>query len=87
MTLYRVANPGGIVDLDNDNVIEFNEIVAFEDEKRAEKALKAGLIKPVEIYTFSKAKAVKKEETVKKETVKKEEVKKEVTRKPATKKG
>lgn len=81
MTLYRVTNPGGIVDLDNDNVIEFNEIVAFEDEKRAEKALKAGFIKPVEIYTFKKAKEVKKE------TVKKETVKKEVTRKPATKKG
>lgn len=81
MTLYRVTNPGGIVDLDNDNVIEFNEIVAFEDEKRAKKALKAGLIKPVEIYTFKKAKEVKKEE------VKKETVKKEVTRKPATKKG
>ena len=76
MTLYRVVNSGGIVDLDNDSVIEFNEIVAFEDEKRAEKALKAGLIKPVEIYTFKKA-----------NTVKKEEVKKEVTRKPATKKG
>ena len=76
MTLYRVVNSGGIIDLDNDSVIEVNEIVAFEDEKRAEKALKAGLIKPVEIYTFSKAKEVKKET-----------VKKEVTRKPATKKG
>lgn len=84
MTLYRVSNPGGIVDLDNDSVIEFNEIITFEDEKRAEKALKAGLIKPVEIYTFKKAKTVKKEE-VKKE-IKKEEVKKEVG-KPATKKG
>lgn len=83
MKLYQVIHQGGITDKDSKELIEYGSVVSFEDEKRANKAVKAGLIKEVHVYTFEEDK--KEEVKESKEEPKKAETKKETKKKTAKK--